>query len=129
VREENCQQIRKWFGASEVGPGLILPNGWFGPPHSTQHALTFLVALKHKVLLELDEQVLLSFTELGNVREEGADLVLSPFLQLVLDWQESGSLEPRSYLYRSGEVRFVRESPAMASHETRQKAESRGEAT
>jgi hypothetical protein len=108
VNQEHCERIQRWFQSSEIPPGLILPNGWFGQPHDNQHQLTFLTARKHKVLLELDDLLLLSVTELGEVRDEGPELVLTQFTQLVFDWQGEPLLEPHAYLYRSGEVRFVR---------------------
>lgn len=106
--QERCKRIRSWFESSEDGAALLLPNGWFGQPPGT-HVLTYLVELKHKTVLELDERTILSFSELGEVREEGPDLVLGRFRQLVLDWEEGEPPVPHAYLYRSGEVRFVRQ--------------------
>jgi hypothetical protein len=111
VSEKRCERIRCWFQSCYSGPGLILPDGWFGRPGDNIHALTFLEARKDKLLLELDDQLLLIFTSLKEVRDEGAEIVLSPFSQLVFDWQEYGSLTPHAYLYRGGEVRFVQPNP------------------
>jgi hypothetical protein len=100
------ETISEWFRAAGGG-GLVLPDGWFGRPHDNQHALTYLVARPHKVLLELDDQLLLTFTDLAKVRVEEAELILTGFTQCVFDWQEYGTRVPHARVYQTGIVRFV----------------------
>jgi hypothetical protein len=100
------ETISEWFRAAGGG-GLVLPDGWFGRPHDNQHALTYLEARPHKVLLELDDQLLLTFTDLATARLEAAELILEGFVQCVFDWQEHGTLVPHARVYHTGTVRFV----------------------
>lgn len=42
-------------------PGLLLPDGWFGGrPMENEHELTFLAARPKRLLIELDNQVLIT---------------------------------------------------------------------
>lgn len=107
MSQKHYERIWRWFASWEVGPGLILPNGWFGRPYDNIHSLTFLAVRPKKMLVELDHEMLLIFTDLKEVQDEGHELVLSSFSQLVVDLQEVDSLTPHAYLYRYGEVRFA----------------------
>ncbi|WP_152541195.1 hypothetical protein [Kallotenue papyrolyticum] len=98
--------IKTWFDQTGGG-GLILPDGWFGRPYDNKHILTYLEARPHKVLLELDDLLLLIFTELRTARIEGSLLILTDFVQCVFDWQEYGSLEPHTTVYQEGTVKFI----------------------
>ena len=111
MNSELLGTIRDWF--SSVGGGsLYLPNGWFGRPYDGIHQLTYIEHRPHKLLMELDNQLLLVFTDLGSVdvKEDvkETELVLTGFVQLVFDWQEYVSLVPHVEIYRSGVVRIVR---------------------
>lgn len=107
--------ISAWFERNPI-PSLALPDGWFGGRYGEgAHRLTYLEQRPRKLLIELDEQLLLSFTEVPAVSSSGEELVLSEFQQLVFDWQEYVNLTPHADRYSRGEVRFemrrIREAP------------------
>ena len=110
--------IRDWFSKAK-GAGMVLPNGWFGRPYDNQHELTYIEQRPHTLLLELDDQLLLVFTELQSVDSDGAELVLARFAQCVFDWQEYATMAPHATVYRTGEVRFV---PPVGLSGTRERA-------
>ena len=103
--------IQRWFERVKRA-GLVLPSGWFGRPHDNLHALTWSAARKHKLLLELDEQLLLILTELGPVEIDESELRVTRCAQVTLDWQEYGNMAPRVLAEGWGTVRFV---PPIAS--------------
>ena len=98
--------ILEWFQTANAG-GLILPDGWFGQPYDNLHRLTYIETRPHKLLLELDDHLLLVFTNLTNARVEASELILSNFAQCIFDWQEYGSLSPHTTVYKSGTVKLV----------------------
>jgi hypothetical protein len=98
--------IQDWF-AKAKGASLVLPDGWFGRPFDNWHELSYLEQRPHKLLLELDDQLLLVCTDLRSAQIVGRDLVLSGFAQCVFDWQEYGHLVPHATIYRTGEIKFV----------------------
>lgn len=107
VDKKVIKMISHWFQIAR-GCSLLLPDGWFGGrPHEGQHTLTYLEVRPHKLLMELDEQLLLIFTEIATVRIENSDLVLTDFQQFVFDWQGYGDLLPHVAVYRQGTVKLV----------------------
>jgi hypothetical protein len=106
IDKQSVETIQHWFDQAKVG-GLVLPDGWFGRPYDNFAPLSYLALRPHKLLLEQDDQLLLIFTELGEVRIESSELILTDFAQLVFDWQEYGSLSPRINVYKSGVVKFI----------------------
>jgi hypothetical protein len=106
IDERICDIISDWF-EKEKGGSLKLPDGWFGRPMGNIHELTFIVKRPRKLIIELDEQVYLIFTELESVRIDGPKIIFSEFRQLVFDWQEYAHLTPHMSLYNSGEVQLV----------------------
>jgi hypothetical protein len=105
--EQIVTTISNWFGEARFG-GLILPDGWFGRPHDNLHSLTFVMARPAKVLLELDDQQLLVFTDLAIARVENSEIILEQFAQCVFDWQDYGSvIDSHVSVYKEGQVRFV----------------------
>jgi hypothetical protein len=98
--------ISGWFAAT--GGGIIeLPTGQHGEPLDAVYHLTGVIERPRKLILELDECLLLVFTELGTVRIEGPQLVFAGYRQLVVIWQTYGAPAPDASLYRDGEVRIV----------------------
>ena len=108
--------VRKFFG--DVGVvGLLLPDGWFGErAMENHHRLTFVAEQPKRLLIELDEQLLLAFS--GSVRVERTatdlamaggtpSLVIEGFVQLVFDWLEYGSDTPHADIFRQGRVCLV----------------------
>jgi hypothetical protein len=57
--------------------------------------------------MELDDQLLLIFTEIATVRIENSELVLRDFQQFVFDWQGYGDFLPHVTMYRQGTVKLV----------------------
>jgi hypothetical protein len=108
------EQITKWF-ANVRHAGLILPNGWFGRPHDNQHQLTWAHARRYKLLLELDEQLLLVLTTPGPpiINAEG---ITMGFDQLVFDWQGYGDLQPHVDVFSAGQLQLV--APTRSEHIT-----------
>src|SRR5579871_1794740 len=106
VAENELPVIQGWFGRVRRA-GLVLPSGWFGRPHDNLHALTWSAARKHKLLLELDEQLLLILTEPGPVEIDESELRVTRCAQVTLDWQEYGNMAPRVFTEGWGTVRFV----------------------
>ncbi|MGW5352385.1 hypothetical protein ACWERV_17975 [Streptomyces sp. NPDC004031] len=97
--------ITDWFDQVAYS-GLILPSGWFGRPYDNQHWLTWARARRSRLLLELDEQLLLVLTAPGLPEAKGANLTVT-FAQLVFDWQGYGDLEPHAEVFHSAEIHFV----------------------
>lgn len=87
---------------------LELPDGWFGGRRGENlHELTLVSARRHRLLLELDGQLLLSFSGAPAVDVDGDEVVLSNFDQLVFDWQSYGQLVPGVRVFDQGTVRLV----------------------
>jgi hypothetical protein len=106
ISQPDANEIVAWF-ARQKGAGVVLPDGWFGRPYDNMHELTFLELRPHKLIIELDNQLLLTLTEPGRVTAADGELLLDGFAQCVFDWQEYGSLRPHATVYESGAVRFV----------------------
>ena len=58
------------------------------------HWLSFIEVRPHKLLVELDHQLWLIFTDVSNVCAANSELILEDFAQGVFDWQAYGSLSP-----------------------------------
>lgn len=98
-------KIQPWFNSAKLA-SLELPDGWFGRPFDNLHTLTYFSIRPHKTIIELDNQLLLSFTDLASVIVNDKQLELSGFTQLVFDWQEYGNLKAHAQVYTEGLVRF-----------------------
>lgn len=106
------QAIRGWFDRIHQAD-LKLPDGYFGGRAGENlHELSFVAQRPRKLLLELDERLLLVFTGLPEVEEReldhGLELVLSDFLALTFDYQGYGDDQtPHAARYTDGgEVTF-----------------------
>jgi hypothetical protein len=94
---------------------LRLPNRWFGGRYGeNQHEVTFLAERPRKLLIELDERQLLTFTGIPTVEDRLGDgrreLVLRDFLQLTFDWEEYGGRREDARVAvhgRRGDVRLA----------------------
>ena len=101
------ETVKRWFEEMDGQAHLVLPDGPFGGrPYETIPELTHLLARPRKLLIELDEQLLLVFTEPGRVEVEGRDLVIDDYAQCVFDWQEYVNFTPHGDKFRAGEFRF-----------------------
>jgi hypothetical protein len=108
--------VRRFFEETLVA-GLLLPDGWFGGrPMENHHRLTFVVARPKRLLLELDEHLLLSLSGMPLVERtgsalEGSDgastLVISGYQQCVLDYVEYANETPHAVVYTEGRICLV----------------------
>jgi hypothetical protein len=108
--------VKGFFAKCEVA-GLLLPDGWFGGrPMENQHRLTFVAQRPKRLLVELDDQILLSFSGGAVVTETTSQhallggtptLVVSGFRQCVVEYLQYGSDAPDTASYRAGQVQFV----------------------
>ncbi len=116
VMPNEANEVEAFF-ASVWGAALLLPDGWFGGrPMEGQHELSFTRRLRKRLLVELDDQMLLSFsgevvatrttTHYGRL-DGNPTLVISGFRQCVIDFLEYGSDRPRLFSYAEGSVSFV----------------------
>jgi hypothetical protein len=113
----STDQITKFFERG-LAVDLRLPDDWFGGrPMENQHALTFIAERPARLIIELDERILLTFTgEHLSVQEVTTD-VLDPagtpaiefasFDQLVVDARLYGSPETEASIYTEGRVLLV----------------------
>ncbi len=104
--------IVDWFARIKLA-SVELPRGWFGRPFDNLHQLTWSAALDHKVLLELDRQLLLIITDPAEAELKDTELLIQGCAQVTLDWQEYGNLRPHVDDHGSGRVRFVAQGAAL----------------
>ena len=98
--------IRNWFN-KEWGGSLVLPDGWFGRPYDNQHALTSCEESADKLMLGLDEHLLLTFYGLSNIALEGRDLIIGPFERLSFEARPYGGGATQNKEYNGGTVKLV----------------------
>lgn len=109
--------IEDFFGRG-VTVGLHLPDRWYGGrPMENQYDLTLALVRPARLLIELDERILLTFTGENMTVERTTTDVLDPagtpavrvsgFAQLVVDARLYGSSEVTAIVYTEGDVLFV----------------------
>jgi hypothetical protein len=98
--------MEKWFEQNEVF-GLKLPDGWFGRPYDNHHRITLLEDRKHKLLIEVDEQLFFLITKPIKCSHVDGDLVISDFKQVTFDRQGYGDMKPHCKVYDTGALTFV----------------------
>jgi hypothetical protein len=97
---------------------LYLPDGWYGGrPMDGQHELTLVLERPARLLIELDEHILLTFTgedvSVAPVSTTVLDRAGTPaiqigsFRQLVVDARLYGSQETTAKIYSTGTVLLV----------------------
>jgi hypothetical protein len=74
-----------------------------GRPGDNLYRLTFLTDRPHKLLIELDEQILLVLTEPKVTTVPGVQVRLD-FKQMTLDWQGYGDLTPHASIWSAGHL-------------------------
>lgn len=89
------EQLESWFGRAMLA-GLELPGGWLGRPHDNLHQLTWSATLSHKVLFELDHQILVVLTDPGRLEITPAEFRFIECVQVTIDWQEYGNMRAHS---------------------------------
>jgi hypothetical protein len=97
--------VRGWLEATGA-VGLVLPDGWFGRPYDNQHRVTRIEARGPRVVLALDDRLVLTFTGGLACAPDGSELSVAAS-QVVFDWIEHGSDTPRADVYVDGTVRLV----------------------
>jgi hypothetical protein len=100
------REITEWFHRVSTAT-LQLPSGWFGRPFDNQHSLTWATTRGDRLLIELDNQLLLIITRPSKVKVTEYELSIGDFSQLVFDWQEYGSLESHAETFHDGSLRFI----------------------
>ncbi|MDR7153237.1 hypothetical protein J2W40_000031 [Sphingobium xenophagum] len=98
--------IESWFD-KEWGGGLILPDGWFGRPHDSQHSLTSLAENGDSLTMILDGDITLQFKKLKMVSPSPEELLFRSFDSLRFEWQAPDGGPQEAKEYTSGEVRIV----------------------
>jgi hypothetical protein len=91
-----------------------LPDGGLGRPGDNLYQLTFVLARRQKLLVELDNQLLLVITEPRVEAASNAEVQVS-FRQLTFDWQEYGNLRPHASTYREGTLKFMGQAASFGS--------------
>ena len=100
------QALERVFSANGGLVRFSLPDGELGRPGDNLCRLSFIEARPHKLLVELDEQLLLVLTEPAVVEVTDRHARVT-FEQLTFDWQEYGNLRPHAKTYTAGEMTFV----------------------
>ncbi len=86
--------------------GLELPNGWFGRPYDNIHGITWTEDRKFKLLVEIDEQLLLIFTKTKQfeILEIENTLVFKGYLRCTFDRIAYGDLASKLDTFEAGQV-------------------------
>jgi|AGTN01.1.fsa_nt_gi hypothetical protein len=104
----NAELIEYWF-MSSTGPGMILPDGWFGRPHDNRHSLTKVLYGDNFLHILLDKGfVELKFTGPIDVNEESDNLVIRNFDSLLFSrtsYNSNKKIDDKTY--NNGDVIFV----------------------
>ena len=113
VGEAQAAEVTKFFRTHSFA-ALLLPDGWFGGrPMENQHRLTFVASRPKRLLIELDDQVLLSI--IGKrvsvrhiTRDLGQSLVLDGFRACVIEYLDYGDDRPQPVMtFSDGAIEFV----------------------
>jgi hypothetical protein len=104
--------VEQWF--REVGSAsLKLPSGWFGRPYDNLHRLTAAHALADRLILVLDNQMVLTLAHPTNVAVDGGRLSVSGFTHASWDWDEYGFPRPHLETFQGGEIEFLTLGPEV----------------
>jgi len=100
--------IQQWF-KDEWGGSLMLPDGWYGRPYDSQHALTSIDELDDVLTLVLSKKLTLRFNGLKLVTNRDHNLVFGPFDTLRFEWEGFGNDGTQGFKeYRMGEAKIMR---------------------
>lgn len=100
---EALERVRELWDASAGLARFRTPDGEVGRPGDNLYRLTFREARPNKLLLELDDQLLLIVTS-PVVDAASPEEVRLSFAQLTFDWQEYGNLRPHASTWTSGQL-------------------------
>ncbi|MGD9897413.1 MAG: hypothetical protein AB7T14_10115 [Candidatus Methylacidiphilaceae bacterium] len=99
--------VQQWFKAN-WGGNLILPDGWYGRPYDSQHALTSVEECGSTLIVVLDHKLTLRFEGLKSVKAQKSELIFGPFERLRFDWESFGTEGTRGTKeYQGGEVKIA----------------------
>ncbi len=104
--EQPSSTVLDWFGRTGGG-SLRLPNGWFGRPYDNLHQLTSAQMVDDRLVIVLDDRMILIVTGPVTAHVEPASLRLVGFNQAVWEWTENGSATPHTETFDTGEIEFV----------------------
>jgi hypothetical protein len=111
-----AKTVKRWFGRNGGGT-LQLPDGWFGRPWDNVHMLTWVALRPERLLVEVDEQLMLTFGGAVKVTEGVDDpggaspvawLNFEGYSQFVFDRMDYGGDTWHAQAGHGDRVRFVR---------------------
>lgn len=97
-----AEQLANWFSRVKLA-SLQLPSASFGAGRNL-HALTGAVQLGRKLVVVLDDQLALVFTEPDDPIIGEDEFVIGGFRQVVFEWQEFGNLQSHTEVFDHGVV-------------------------
>lgn len=103
---ENLKAVREFFREFD-DVGLVLPDGWFGRPFDNLFRLTRSEMQPGLLILELEENLILSFRGDIQLERTGAKLRIDGFSEFDLDWIEFGSTASHHDRFTRGAVELV----------------------
>ena len=106
--QEVLDVVLDWYAVAEVA-SLQLPSGWFGRPFDSRHRLTASFVAADRLVLVLDDRVLLCLAHPTTVQAVPESLRISGFPYGTLDHDDYGSGGgSHVQAFREGEVVLVR---------------------
>jgi hypothetical protein len=85
---------------------LVLPDGPYGGPSDILQ-LTYITNRPRKLVMELNGQFMLVFTDPAKAIVENDELIVNGFAQVLFDWQEGSDPTARAKVFKYGEVKFM----------------------
>jgi hypothetical protein len=105
TRDKVYTTVLKWF-RDHPSATLVLPDGVFGSTNDVLQ-LTYITNRPRKLLVELNGQFMLVFTDPQKADVVDGNLILNNFAQVLFDWQEGSDVSPHAKVYKYGDVKFV----------------------
>jgi len=117
MAERDLEAVVRRFFDEVLVAGLLMPDGWFGGrAMEGHHRLTLVVSRPKRLLVELDEHLLLSFSGTPRIERTSSDLALADgtpalvirdYRQCVLEFLEYANQAPHVAAYTEGQVCLV----------------------
>lgn len=104
MSDQILEALRVWYGRVRLA-GVVLPEGLLGSPGDLLR-LSRAEVWGSRLLVELDERVLLSITRPSEYEELAGKFIIRGFAQLVVDRETIGTLRPRAQVFRDGALEF-----------------------
>lgn len=99
-----AEKLVNWFSDVKLA-SLELPSTSFGAGRNL-HALTGAVQLGRKLVVVLDDQLSLVFTDPEETIAGEDQFTIAGYRQVVFDWQEFGNLTCHTDVFANGAVSF-----------------------